>query len=221
VYRSGHCSNGRFEPIKGINEALLPDRGRLLTVRPHSADIANRHHCRLHSARTTSCIHAALAAAAGAEVITLGDVRSSPLAVRLVPERLARRHSVVPLEVDNRLLTYATCLPFNLEGESDLTFAAGRRSTLKVATRSAVAAALDVVYPKVQPVEALADRTRTKGGVAATAMPASGAGAAPVIEMCHQIIARALDAKASVGTSNVAPTAPPSAAASAPRSSRC
>jgi CheY-like chemotaxis protein len=84
-----------------------------------------------------------------------------------------------------------------LEGESDLTFAAGRRSTLKVATRSAVAAALDVVYPKVQPVEALAERTRTKGGVAATAMPASGAGAAPVIEMCHQIIARAVDAKAS------------------------
>ena len=48
--------------------------------------------------------YAALAAAAGVDVIALGEVRSSDLAVRLVPERLARRHSIVPLEVDNRVL---------------------------------------------------------------------------------------------------------------------
>jgi type IV pilus assembly protein PilB len=113
--------------------------------------------------------YAALAAAAGVDVIALGEARSSDLAVRLVPERLARRHSIVPLEVDNRVLTYATCLPFNLEGESDLAFASGRRTTFKVATRSSVAAALDVAYPKVQPLDALTERIRTKNGVSATA----------------------------------------------------
>jgi CheY-like chemotaxis protein len=137
--------------------------------------------------------YAALAAAAGADVIALGDVRSSELAVRLVPERLARRHSIVPLEVDNRVLTYATCRPFNAEGESDLGFAAGRRTTLKVATRSAVAATLDVCYP-VKPLEALTDRMRTENAFVATALPSTGAAASAVIEMCHQIIGRALDA---------------------------
>lgn len=140
--------------------------------------------------------YAALAAAAGVDVIALGEVRSSDLAVRLVPERLARRHSIVPLQVDNRVLTYATCLPFNLEGESDLAFASGRRTTFKVATRSSVAAALDAAYPKVQPLDALTERIRTKNGVSASATSASGAAASPVIEMCHQIIADALDAKA-------------------------
>jgi len=140
--------------------------------------------------------YAALAAAAGVDVIALGEVRSSDLAVRLVPERLARRHSIVPLEVDNRVLTYATCQPFNLEAESDLAFASGRRTTFKVATRSSVAAALDVAYPKVQPPDALTERIRTKSGFSTTATSASGAAASPVIEMCHQIIARALDAKA-------------------------
>ena len=141
--------------------------------------------------------YAALAAAAGVGVIALGEVRSSDLAVRLVPERLARRHSIVPLEVDNRVLTYATCLPFNLEGESDLAFASGRRTTFKVATRSSVAAALDAAYPKTQPVDALAERIRTESASSDTATSASGAAALPVIEMCNQIIARALDAKAS------------------------
>ncbi len=49
--------------------------------------------------------YAALAAAAGADMISLERTSSSELAVRLVPERLARRHSVVPLDVDNRQLT--------------------------------------------------------------------------------------------------------------------
>ena len=95
--------------------------------------------------------YAALAAAAGAELIPLGEVRSSELAVRLVPERLARRLLIVPLEVDNRVLTYATCRPFNVEGENDLQFAAGRRTAFKVATRTAILGALDACYRSTQP----------------------------------------------------------------------
>ena len=52
--------------------------------------------------------YAALAASLGTETVNLAETPSSELAIRLVPERLARRHCVVPLTVDNRLLTFAT-----------------------------------------------------------------------------------------------------------------
>ena len=71
--------------------------------------------------------------AAGIPAI-LDQIVSSELAVRLVPERLARRHLVVPMAVDNRVLTYATCRPFNSETDNDLGFASGRRTTAVVAT---------------------------------------------------------------------------------------
>ena len=50
-------------------------------------------------------------------------------AVSLVPERLARLHLVVPISVDNRVLTYATFRPLTSEADHDLGFASGRRTT--------------------------------------------------------------------------------------------
>ncbi len=193
---------GSVSPSVGLAgfPALLLERGLIAASDLAAAQSrAVREHIELADAVVPLGVsegdsYAALAAAAGADVIALGDVRSSELAVRLVPERLARRHSIVPLEVDNRVLTYATCRPFNAEGESDLGFAAGRRTTMKVATRSAVAATLDLCYPKASPLGALSDQTRTKSPFVATAVPASGMAASAVIEMCHQIIGRALDA---------------------------
>jgi CheY-like chemotaxis protein len=136
--------------------------------------------------------YAALAAAAGADMISLEQTPSSELAVRLVPERLARRHSVVALDVDNRQLTYATCRPFNTESESDLGFACGRRIAVKVATRSAVTAALDLCYPKVKPL-AVASRPASEPLAAAGPLPGIGTAASAVIETCHEIIAHALE----------------------------
>ena len=137
--------------------------------------------------------YAALAAAAGADMISLERTPSSELAVRLVPERLARRHAIVALEVDNRQLTYATCRPFNAEGESDLGFACGRRIVVKVATRSAVAAALDVCYLKANPLSAVANRRSAAPLVAAGPLRGIGTEASAAIETCHEIIAHALD----------------------------
>jgi len=71
-------------------------------------------------------IYRLLARAAGAALVSLEPEHApSELAIRLVPERLARRHLVVPLAVDNRTLTYATSRPFNDDGARDLAFASG------------------------------------------------------------------------------------------------
>jgi len=118
-----HSSIGSESPSAGLDgfPALLVKRGLIAASDLVTAQSrAVRERIELADAVVAlgvseSDSYAALAAAAGVDVIALGDVRSSDLAVRLVPERLARRHSIVPLEVDNRVLTYATCLPFNLE----------------------------------------------------------------------------------------------------------
>jgi CheY-like chemotaxis protein len=184
--------------------AVLIDRGLitrkdLSVAEPHAVredlDLAEAL-VALGLASETDC-YAALAAAAGAEVVALDTVTASELAVQLVPERLARRHFIVPLTVDNRTLTYATCRPFNAEAERDLGFASGRRTTLMVAKRSAVVNALDRYYPKLRYLDVLAERLREGCSSIEHADPASGKAAACIIDLCTAIIGRAVEVGAS------------------------
>jgi CheY-like chemotaxis protein len=131
--------------------------------------------------------------AAGIPMI-LDQIVSSELAVQLVPERLARRHLVVPVAVDNRVLTYARCDPFSADVDSDLAFASGRRTAAIVATRSAVVAALDRCYPKLSDLDVLGQRLRASS--ARTASPGRQ-GESAAIEMCNEILARAVEVGAS------------------------
>jgi type IV pilus assembly protein PilB len=143
--------------------------------------------------------YASLAKATGLLLVDLEQMEISDLAVRLVSERLARRHMAVPLRVDNCTLTYATFHPFDGEAERDLSFAAGRRATSVLATRSSILAKLDRLYPKLQELERLADRLRSDdtvveiGEIGSSDVP----GGSPVIDLCNQLIGRAVEVGAS------------------------
>jgi type IV pilus assembly protein PilB len=142
--------------------------------------------------------YSALADAAGLTLVDAGGMASSELAIRLVPERLARRHAVVPLSVDNRTLTYATCRPFDPEVERDLSFASGRRIHAAVARRSRVLEALERCYPKLRELDVLAAKLNGERGQIEDA----GARVAPptastVIDLCDHIISRAVEVGAS------------------------
>jgi CheY-like chemotaxis protein len=126
----------------------------------------------------------------------LAQIESSELAVRLVPERVARRHLAMPIAVDNRVLTYATCTPYSPDADRDLGFASGRRTAAVAATRPAVIAALDQYYPKRSDLDALGQwlRSHLENAKSAARQTESAA-----IEMCTQILARAV----AVGASEV------------------
>ena len=134
------------------------------------------------------------------EVMSADDamtqIESSDLAVRLVPERVARRHQVVPITVDNRVLTYATCSPYSPDTDRDLGFASGRRTAAVAATHSAVVTALDRCYPKRSDLDAFGQSLRA--GLEHAKSPGKQAESA-CIEMCTQIIGRAV----AVGASEV------------------
>ncbi len=132
-----------------------------------------------------------LAQSCGVECVTLEDAATSELAIRLVPEKLARRHLVVPISVDNRTLVYATCRPLNDEADRDLAFASGRRATFVVATRTVVLEALDRTYPKMRDLDVLAERIRAERPTVENDEHVELAPAASaVIDMCNHIIGR-------------------------------
>ena len=85
--------------------------------------------------------------AAGLELVDLDARDPSPLALRVVPARAARRHRAVPVTLDNREIVYAIDRAFDADADRDIAFAAGRQGRPVLACRSQIAAALDRFYP--------------------------------------------------------------------------
>jgi type IV pilus assembly protein PilB len=186
--------------------ALLIDRGFISRADLARAQrYADREHVELADAFVTLTLisetdcYSTLAEAAGLDLVNASDMATSELAIRLVPERIARRHAVVPLSVDNRTLTYATCQPFDPEIDRDLSFASGRRLTATVAPRSGVMKALERCYPKLHELDVLAARlSGERSVVEGPVLPASSpAIASTVVDLCDHMIARAVEVGAS------------------------
>jgi type IV pilus assembly protein PilB len=139
-----------------------------------------------------------LAEAAGLPLIDPVQLATSELAIRLVPERLARRHQVVPLTVDNRILTYATCRPFDPEVERDLSFASGRRTKPVVSTRTQLSEALERCYPKQRDLDMLAARLSGERPIQRQEPErAEAPSVSTVIALCDHILGRAVEVGAS------------------------
>jgi type IV pilus assembly protein PilB len=176
-------------------------------VTRHDLTVAEQHAAREHTNLVETLVALGLAAEAdvysllarvsGAEFVSLEDRTASELAIRLVPERLARRHLVVPLAVDNRSLTYATSRPFNDEGARDLAFASGRRTITCVSTRTGVLEALDRCYPKMRDLDILAARIRAERPSVENTDSESGPTDSAVVDLCNHILARAVEVGAS------------------------
>jgi type IV pilus assembly protein PilB len=182
-------------------ERSLISRSELLTAEQH----AQRQQIELPEALVglgmvseVSC-YSLLAEASGLVLVDLAGSASSELAVRLVPERLARRYTVVPLSVDNRTLTYATSRPFDPEVERDLGFASGRRMQPAVAQRSVLLEALERCYPKLRDLDILAARLSGERPMVEDAEAPAGLNptVSTVIDLCNHIIGRAVEVGAS------------------------
>jgi type IV pilus assembly protein PilB len=142
--------------------------------------------------------YTALAEATGMTLIDLSATSPSPLTLRLVSERVARRHVLIPLTEDNRTLTYAVSRPFDSEADRDVGFASGRKPRAMLAKRSDLLRALDRWYPKMGEIDLLLGRVRSGFAIemmeGADAMAQSGS---PIIDLCNHIVARAVDVGAS------------------------
>lgn len=93
----------------------------------------------------------------------IADLRQAdPRAVRLLPERIARRLKVLPTAVTAHDLVVATANPLDLAAESDIEFAVGRRVQLTPADPKAILAQLDVEFSPDRAVDAVASGFSTR-----------------------------------------------------------
>jgi CheY-like chemotaxis protein len=66
--------------------------------------------------------------------------------LKLIPERLARRYTVFPIQQDDRHLYVATSEPGNIEAEQVIAFASSRSTVFQVAPPNAILEAIDRGY---------------------------------------------------------------------------
>jgi type IV pilus assembly protein PilB len=178
------------------------------TLTPQQLDVATghaeEHHVPLAEAIVTlglapeHACYAVLAEATGMRLADLTTITPSPLALRLVPERVARRHALIPLDEDNRVLTYATSCPFDVQAEQDVGFASGRKPVAMLALRSEVLGALERWYPKLGDIELLLGRVRSRLPVQLLGLAdAQGETGSPIMDLCNHIVAGAVEVGAS------------------------
>jgi type II secretory ATPase GspE/PulE/Tfp pilus assembly ATPase PilB-like protein/ActR/RegA family two-component response regulator len=146
-------------------------------------------------------VYAMLAKAAGLTFDDSVEINASPLAVRLVPARVARLYGLVPVSVDDKTIRFVTATPFDVDAERDVSFATGRTPVVTLACRSTVQAALKRFY--AEPERARVDQTAPAHRESLpTPTPdvsasSSGSADAAIVSLCHRLLAQAVDAHAS------------------------
>jgi len=83
--------------------------------------------------------------------------RADSRALRLIPEKVARRFGVFPLHEDDRTLTIATSDPRDLEMEEAARFASGRQPLFEVATPGDILESIEASYAPGLMIESLLD----------------------------------------------------------------
>ena len=82
-------------------------------------------------------------------------VGAEPRTTTLLPETLARKHHVVPLRADDRIIKVATADPRDLDVEQTLRFVTGRDVVFEIAAPRAILAKLDELYRPERAIERL------------------------------------------------------------------
>jgi type II secretory ATPase GspE/PulE/Tfp pilus assembly ATPase PilB-like protein/CheY-like chemotaxis protein len=146
-----------------------------------------------------------LARIAGLSYDDCVEVEANPLAIKLVPARVARLHELVPVAVDDKTIRFVTATPYDVDAERDVSFATGRAPVVTLACRSTVQSALKRYYPETQ--AARNPQVSTPAPVQPETQPpvkaktetatASASPDSAIVTLCHSLLARAVEAQAS------------------------
>ncbi|MBI4538018.1 MAG: Flp pilus assembly complex ATPase component TadA [Gemmatimonadetes bacterium] len=97
--------------------------------------------------------------------LKLADLsEAEPRALKLVPERLARRFQIFPLRESDRHIVVATCDPTDVEVEQAVGFASGRRLVFEVAPPGALKRAISSAYSPEQALDNLLTSVGAEAG---------------------------------------------------------
>lgn len=127
-----------------------------------------------------------------------------PRAVKLLPEKLARKHNVLPIRETHNEIVVASSDPTDYNAEQAIQFTSGRRVVLQVAGPRTLADAINASYSPERAMETLLRTMHAAPAdvqvvetAAADQVSASEAEAAPVIQLANMILHAAVAARAS------------------------
>jgi len=148
----------------------------------------------------------ALAEQLGLRTVDLGEMEISPSVIELVPQSVARRHSLIPISASEGKVVVAVSEPLDLESGDNLRFVLNADVEYVLAEEEAVSEALAKYYGSEVPVEtavAEAYRDFTDGDIQvveeeeALEEGAVGADEGPVVRLVQKIIEEAIRSRAS------------------------
>ncbi len=149
-------------------------------------------------AATEKQIAQALAAQLDLPLINLSSARIDPNAVKLIPEVLARKRRVLPLQLDGGQIVVAVADPLDVFALDDVGIAARRPVKPVVAVESEVMAAIERAYGMGAAAQAvLGDAGEEAPAPVALAPGAEEADDAPVVRLVNLILSQALKDRAS------------------------
>ncbi len=150
----------------------------------------------------------ALSLQLGIPLVDLANTPVEPEAIELIPEKVARKHLIVPITIDARDLHVAMADPLSFEAFEDVRFASGYTIKTGIATRSDILWAIDQHYHLGSSlstiVQDIADERRVEIVQDSKETDAKDADdlrkkseAAPIIRMVNLFVAEAVDQGAS------------------------
>jgi type II secretory ATPase GspE/PulE/Tfp pilus assembly ATPase PilB-like protein/CheY-like chemotaxis protein len=129
----------------------------------------------------------------------------TPTVMGLLPEKLARRHTIVPLRASDRQIFIATADPTDLDVEHSVGFASGRQPVMEIAPPAAILKSIDALYSPDRLVERLvgkvgmemADQVILLEEAAPETVSTAEIDATPVVKLTNLILHEAVRSGAS------------------------
>jgi type II secretory ATPase GspE/PulE/Tfp pilus assembly ATPase PilB-like protein/CheY-like chemotaxis protein len=130
---------------------------------------------------------------------------AEPRALKLVPESVARKYSLMPVHETDRNIFVATSTPLDLEAEQSVGFAAGRTPVFEIAPPGPLEEAIEAMYSPDRAVEALlgnvpedlTDAVRLVDDQPVTDLTSDDVITAPVVKLANFILQEAVRERAS------------------------
>lgn len=152
-------------------------------------------------------IATALSTQLGIEYVDLKVMPIEPAAVEIIPERLARKHLIVPVSVEDKDLFVAMHDPFSYEALEDAQFASGYRIRPYISTKSDIIWAIKKHYNLKASLESVVEGMASHQNVEVVQEVKDEevdirdlkkqSSMAPIIRMVNLIISEAVEQKAS------------------------
>ncbi len=122
---------------------------------------------------------------------SLEDVIPDPQALALVPQEVARKYGVVPLHLEENILTVVVADPFDVVAIDALRRLTGKAIKTACAPEKEIAKAIDLWYTETEAFDDLVKRTIELAGAAELGLEEP-----PIIKLVNQIIVTAIERRA-------------------------